>query len=563
MIYSTGNIEQSQIPLRMAVDAASPRFHSSAVDLCDVLVLMEKYGEAVKMCGFAWRHSQNVKTLSRLILAKDRSFLWDGFYQARERLSNMTRGYLARTSSEAGAFRRGDEAATNIANFPVMFCTELGLAPGECAGIARVQGRNMVDEIRMHVKQWDTPPGKSRSRLCEGWAAPRRRLRVGYLQATFSASDITVKSIGSSIASHNRSRVEAVCVASFQPGLNHTGDHCERFVRLADGGRTQWKDKLPVLEQERLDVLVDLNGFTGLNSGHLLALEPAPVRVHWHGFPHTMGSLDLVQSYAGDPSSIDVTGSGRLFAEGLSLLRSMPYLVMDYSARPFTGCEGESGYSAASLGLSRARDGHPDGFVFASFNGWFKVHPGLFLAWMEILRAVPNSRLWLLRWSERAAEARFMEKVRQHGVEEWRIVFSDKFPAHHELCVKRLHTGLFLDSPLLNGHTTASDMIYAGIPVLTMRGSSAMTSRIGATFASAGGGAMIVGSIAEYVKRAIQLATDSDERQRVVARIEAHRDKMFSAKRWAAEWEDLLEATFEARREWECKRSGRKRVSVF
>jgi protein O-GlcNAc transferase len=209
-----------------------------------------------------------------------------------------------------------------------------------------------------------------------------------------------------------------------------------------------WTAKVEAIIASKPEIMIDLNGMTGLSSAIGLATSPSPIALHWHGYPGTTGVRDLVTHFVGDPVSSPPVTQER-FAEKLALL-PRPYLFLDYTERPITGCDN---VTKASLGI-------PDGpFVFASFNGWFKIHPALFLSWMSVMKQAPDSVLWLLQWSEESSMEKFKEMAEEQGVDRKRIVFTKKLSVETELCVKGRFVDLFLDSPLLNGHTTASDMV--------------------------------------------------------------------------------------------------------
>jgi protein O-GlcNAc transferase len=206
----------------------------------------------------------------------------------------------------------------------------------------------------------------------------------------------------------------------------------------------------------------------------------------------------------GDPV---VTPAAHLgdYAESIAVLPDT-YQVND-RVRPIAAPQ-----SRADLGLAHAA------FVFASFNQTYKINPEVFAAWMAILAAVPGSVLWLLsRGDSDPAMANLRREAEARGVDGTRLVF-----AHHRANPDYLalyhHADLFLDTWPYNAHTTASDALWAGCPVLTVLGST-FAGRVGASLLHAVGlPELVTESTGDYVARAIALAGDSE----AIARFKAH-----------------------------------------
>jgi predicted O-linked N-acetylglucosamine transferase (SPINDLY family) len=158
----------------------------------------------------------------------------------------------------------------------------------------------------------------------------------------------------------------------------------------------------------------------------------------------------------------------------------------------------------AETAPSRAECGLPDGaFVYCCFNQTYKIEPALFDVWMRILGRVPGSVLWLFR-SHAEAEANLRREAERRGVDPARLVFAGKLPKAEHLARHR-HADLFLDTLRVNAHTTASDALWAGVPVLTCPG-EAFQSRVAAGLLHAVGLAeLAVSNLAEYEEAAVRL----------------------------------------------------------
>jgi predicted O-linked N-acetylglucosamine transferase (SPINDLY family) len=162
-----------------------------------------------------------------------------------------------------------------------------------------------------------------------------------------------------------------------------------------------------------------------------------------------------------------------------------------------------------------------DGFVFACFNANYKIDPGIFDVWVRILARVPGSVLWLLETSP-ASEQNLRREAASRGLDPARLAFAKPI-AKPEHLARHRWAGLFLDTPLCNAHTTASDALWAGLPVLTCPGES-FASRVAASLLAAVGlPELIVADLAAYEEQAVRLALCADELLRVRERLQANR----------------------------------------
>jgi predicted O-linked N-acetylglucosamine transferase (SPINDLY family) len=321
---------------------------------------------------------------------------------------------------------------------------------------------------------------------------PGRRLRVGYL-----SSDLREHAIGSLMAGmfslHDRSQVEVFAYYCGVPQEDATK------ARIRDSVE-HWRDITPLDDDaaeslmlaDGVDILVDVNGHTRSARTRLLARRPAPVIVNWLGFPGSMGS-PYHHYIIADPTIIPPDHE-RFYSERVARLAC--YQPND-RARP-------AGGTAAP---TRAEHGLPDdGTVFCSFNGTQKITPFVFARWMAILRGAPGSVLWLLKSCDEV-EARLRAQAAAAGVAPERIVFAPIVGNRAHLARYAL-ADLFLDTLPYGAHTTASDALWMGVPVLTVPGRS-FAARVCASLVQAAGLADFVCDSAEdYVARAVAYGQD-------------------------------------------------------
>jgi len=253
-----------------------------------------------------------------------------------------------------------------------------------------------------------------------------------------------------------------------------------------------------------IELLVDLKGHTRDTPLAVLALRPAPVQLHWLGYPGTLG-MAAIDYQMVDPMLVPD-------AERAHWDEALIRLPVCYQLN-------DPGRELPTTLPPRSEHGLPDAaFVYASFNNPQKLLPETFACWMRILAAVPDSVLWL--WHDDAiARERLRHQAEQHGVSGQRLVFAHRVAPQAHLARLGL-ADLFLDSFPYNAHTTASDALWAGLPLLSRRGQS-MASRVGASLLHAAGlDALITDSVHDYEHRAIALATSHrTELQQLRARL--------------------------------------------
>lgn len=358
------------------------------------------------------------------------------------------------------------------------------------------------EEQRKCVQTWTAPlasvqPASRRQVLSPG------RLRIGYLSADFHSHATAFLAAGL-FEQHDRTRFEVI---GYSTGPDDRSQMRARLVRAFDRF-VDLRDRDPfavaeVIRGDAIDILVDLKGHTQGATPIVLARRPAPIQVHYLGYPGTLAG-NLVDYLVGDPV-VTPAAHAADYAEAIAILPDS-YQVND-RARPIADTP-----PRAALGLPGP------GFVFASFNQTYKINPDVFDAWMAILAAVPQSVLWLLaRNDDDPAIANLRGEAQARGVEGERIVFAPHRPNAEYLALYR-HADLFLDTWPYNAHTTASDALWAGCPVLTILGTT-FAGRVAASLLNAVGlPELVTDSPERYVERAIALAADGDE----LARMKAH-----------------------------------------
>ena len=333
------------------------------------------------------------------------------------------------------------------------------------------------------------------------------KLRIGYL-----SSDLREHAVGYLMAEvfeqHDRDQVEVFAYycgpastdrlhARFQASADHwiclTGlDDATAAQRIVDDG---------------IQILVDVNGTTREARNKLLALRPAPVIVNWLGFPGSAASPYHHYIIADD--WIIPPDHERYYSE--RVVRLPCYQPNDRTR------------AVSDRPVSRAEAGLPEGAtVFCCFNGLHKLTPFVFDRWMAILAGVPGSLLWLLS-ADAAVHARLCDRAVQMGIDPARLVFAEK-RGHADHLARYPLADLFLDTAPYGAHTTASDALWMGVPVLTMSGRCFAARVCGSLVRAAGVPELVCGTPAEFVRRAVALGQDRAALAQYRAHLLAGRD---------------------------------------
>jgi predicted O-linked N-acetylglucosamine transferase (SPINDLY family) len=319
----------------------------------------------------------------------------------------------------------------------------------------------------------------------------RGRLRIGYL-----SSDLRGHAIGYLMADmlrhHDRNAFEIFvyyCGIPQEDGIKQRicgqAEHWCSITELGDDAAFRR------IRDDRIDILIDINGHTRSARTRLLAMRPAPAIVNWLGFAGSMGSA--YHHYIIADSTIIPEDSELFYSE--KVLRLPCYQPTDPHRL------------VADTTPTRGEAGLPDdAVVFCCFNGSQKITPFGFGRWMEILRQVPNSVLWLLKGAEEVdVQLRALATAEQIAPE--RLVFAPLLGNAEHLARYAL-ADLFLDTAPYGAHTTASDALWMGVPVLALQG-RCFASRVCASLVRAAGvPELICNSPKEYVARAVALGRD-------------------------------------------------------
>jgi predicted O-linked N-acetylglucosamine transferase (SPINDLY family) len=330
---------------------------------------------------------------------------------------------------------------------------------------------------------------------------------------------------------HDRERFEITAV-SFGP--DDGSDMRERLVRAFDrfhDARNQTdREVAQLLRQWEIDIAVDLGGHTSGARPWVLAHRAAPVQAKYMGYPGTSGS-DFIDYMVAD-SLVIPPGQEKFFSEKIIALPDTLWVTDTTVAVP-------SAPSRADAGLPE------DGFVFCCFNHNWKITSPLFDIWIRLLKQVDGSVLWLLQGNA-AIRGHLQCEAQARGVDPARLIFATRVAPDAHLARQRL-ADLFLDTLPYNAHTTASDALWVGLPVITTPGHS-MPARVAASILSAAGlQELIAPDLASYEALALHLARDSAALRAAREKIARNRGTtpLFDTARFVRNLEDAYRAMLE------------------
>ena len=340
-----------------------------------------------------------------------------------------------------------------------------------------------------------------------GDAHRNEKLRVAYLSADFNKHAVAYL-IAELIERHDRSRFEILAI-SF--GEDDGSEIRARLVRGFDQfhdvrGRSD-REIAQFVQGLQVDIAVDLMGFTQKSRFGVFACHPAPVQVNYLGFPGTTGA-----------DFIDYIIADRTVAPP----EHQPYYAEQIVRLPDCYQVNDTRRKISERAPTRVEAGLPEhGFVFCCFNNVWKITPEVFDIWMRLLDKVEGSVLWLLGAHE-GAEPNLRKEARARGIDPARVVFAAPAPLADHLARHRL-ADLFLDTLPYNAHVTASDALWAGLPLLTCAGNS-FSGRVAASLLGALDlPELVTQNLQEYEAAALQLAKEPERLQQLRDRLGRNR----------------------------------------
>jgi predicted O-linked N-acetylglucosamine transferase (SPINDLY family) len=332
---------------------------------------------------------------------------------------------------------------------------------------------------------------------------PSAKIRIGYLSGEFRQQATAILMAGL-YERHDRDKFEIIALDT---GVNDGSAMRTRleqaFDRWIDIGKLSDEEAAEVIRTAGIDILVSLNGYFGEVRMGVFARRPAPVQVNYLGFPATLGApyIDYILA-----DKIVIPEDEQAFYDEKVAYLPGCYQANDDKGRPIAPVP-----SRAEAGLP------PSGFVFCNFNNAYKLTPDTFDSWMRIVKAVDGSVLWLLESPAPYAD-NLRREAERRGVAPERLIFAPELPTDQHLARMSL-ADLFLDGLPYNAHTTGSDALWAGVPLITQAGTT-FPGRVAASLLAAIGlPELVTQSAQDFEALAIKLAKDPEALAEIKAKL--------------------------------------------
>ncbi|KAH0691935.1 hypothetical protein KY289_019293 [Solanum tuberosum] len=349
-------------------------------------------------------------------------------------------------------------------------------------------------------------------------------LPINYVSSDFRNHSVS-HLMGSVFVMHDRENVEVFCYALRPNDGTEWGiriqSEAEHFI---DVSSLTFDATARMINEDQIQILIDLNGYTKGARIEIFAMQPAPIQVSYMGFPGTTGARYI--DYLLTDEFVSPMKYAHIYSEKLVRLPHY-YFVNDYKQKYCDLLNSNCQPKCYDYGLPE------DKFIFACFNQLYKMDPEIFITWCNILKRVPNSALWLLRFPA-AGEMRLRAHAAAQGLQPDQIIFTDVVMKQEHIRRSSL-ADLFLDTPMCNAHTTGTDVLWAGLPMITLPLEKMATRVAGSLCLATGlGDEMIVSSMKEYEEKAVSLGLNRSKLQDLTNRLKAARMScpLFDTTRW-------------------------------
>jgi predicted O-linked N-acetylglucosamine transferase (SPINDLY family) len=549
--------------------AIAPAYAEAHLNLGNVSARLQRHAEAMTAYETALRLNPELADACRGIgnILKDRQRYDEAiaFYDKALALKpGLAGAWLGRGNAlyergrfpeAAAAYDKAEALSPNVQDARAMsfftgmrICQWDGFAPKRDALLSSIRGGAALanplwflgvaeradDQLSCAARYAQHRHGPSTDRLWKGERYDHDRLRVAYVSADFRAHAVSYLLAGA-IERHDRTRFETFGMVLNANYSDPMGERMRRaFEHFIPVAQHSDREIATLLREREIDIAVDLMGYTQGSRTDIFAVRPAPVQVNYLGFPATMG-VDYIDYIVADdyvvPASLEA-------AYREKVIRLPETFQANDASRPIP----------ARIPLREEAGLPPDAFVFCAFNGAHKITPAMFDVWMRLLRTVEGSVLWLVESNQWMAD-NLRREAAARGVEADRLVFAAPAPYADYLVRYRL-ADLFLDTFPFNGGTTTSDVLWTGLPLVTLAGEALAGRMAGSLLTTVGVPELIASSFDEYEAMALALARDRERLGSLRTRIEAARtaSPLFDAGRFCRHLEAAYAAMVERSR---------------
>lgn len=357
------------------------------------------------------------------------------------------------------------------------------------------------------------------------------KIRIAYYSADF-CNHATLYLMSGIFEHHDKSKFEVIAFCFTHDNQDESKQkvmhYFDKFIEVND---MDDKQIAQLSRDMKIDIAIDLKGFTKGTRLDIFSYRCAPIQVSYLGYPGTLGAefMDYIIS-----DEIVIPEESKKYYQEKVL-----YMPHSYQCNDRNRKISDKEFTKKQLGLP------DDAFVFCCFNKSHKITPDIFDSWMNILKAVPNSVLWIYEMYETVNE-NIKKQAEKRGVAGSRILFAPNMEMSDNLARQKF-ADLFLDTSPYNAHTTGSDALWGGLPILTILGNS-FASRVGASLVSAVDmPEMIVNSREEYEKKAIEIAQNPQMLKNIKEKLQANRltTPLFDTKSFTNDLESIYQEIYD------------------
>ncbi|MDR0781709.1 MAG: tetratricopeptide repeat protein [Pseudomonadales bacterium] len=527
--------QEAEALYRQAI-ALEPNYATALANLATLLVNRRAYAEAealLRRClALAPSHLNAARTLATLLEKSERSVEAALFHERGRQW-----GALGANLRKRAAWQHlAAVDAAHIADLEAEHNTPEG--PWPLLNIPALTPMLLKQASRLFAEE-ECGEALALAPLVNAAPAHQGPLKIGYLSADFY-DHATMHLLAGVLEAHDPAKVDVHLLSITASSTKDSNRYAPRLSALA----AAWHDLSADTDAQASariaaiapHLLIDLKGYTTDARPNILARRPAALIVSWLGYPGTLGHERLADYLIGDPVVTPLEHTAH-FSETLALLPHC-YQPNDRS-RP------------RQPPPSRSDAGLPEtGLVFCCFNQFIKINPSTFDLWCRLLAAIPGSVLWLLdpQIDGEEAKANLKREAEQRGIASDRLIFAARKPQAAHLARLQL-ADLALDTFPCNSHTTASDALWAGVPLVTRIGDT-FASRVAASLLTTHGCAdLVVATDAAYFKLVLALARAPEKLQALRERLAAARlnTPLFDTTRFTRDLERLYENIWQQR----------------
>ncbi|MBR0567239.1 tetratricopeptide repeat protein [Azoarcus sp. L1K30] len=459
-----------------------------------------KMAEALDLFKQLYRHSPaNANVALELLTTKLKLADWDGLRQTVDDVRSA--GLVAR--------------ATRVLPFGMLSVPGLDLEAH--LSVARAYGEAMLGGAQVSAA----------AVIPDGGTDGTRVLRVGYVSSDYRIHPVCFLVL-SIFEAHDREQVKVYAYSTGRDDGSEWRRRAERAPDVFRDVRELEDDELAAqIREDEIDILIDLNGWANEGRYGAFCLRPAAVQVGWLGYPGTIGLPGMYDYVIGDPV--------------VTPLEDAPFYAETIAQLPHSYFPND-GERVLGKKPKRSDYGLPeDGFVFCCFNQAYKLNPDVLDAWCRVLDAAPASVLWLPRGKELQARDNLEREFVKRGVAVERLVWADHEPTIEGHLARLQLADFGLDSWPYNGHATAADLLWAGVPMAAVKGTTFAGRVSESLLRTLGMPELVADSVDGYVELVVALAKDPAALRSARAKLKRRRkaSPLFDTKRFASDLERM------------------------